>query len=275
MCKVQGVKNACVLRLYEQFRHHTHQEVSFDNFGGVSYDDLSRAEKCFDLRVTVLALQPDGLCTVERRSERSSGTELFLNEYEGHFSLVTDPDAFTQSFLCTQCLRRFTRLYGSIVHQCIGSVEIRRKFVGGAWEPQPSVFERVRSLGLSAPDMVYPYRITYDIECLLSREQLPEGTNKVTYTNRHELLSVSVCSNVPGYDTPVCLIRSGTVQELVNDFVDRLETIACRVEDLLSERLGGVLHSLQALVRQRERRWSARVGFVVPRRVGRLSGQRL
>ena len=36
------------------------------------------------------------------------------------------------------------------------------------------------------------------------------------------------------------------------DFVDRVETIACRVEDLLSERLGDVLHSLRALVRQRE-----------------------
>ena len=70
----------------------------------------------------------------------------------------------------------------------------------------------------------------------------------MTYTSRHELLSVSICSNVPDYDTPVCLIRSGTTQELVNDFADRLETIACRVEDLLSERLGGVLHSLRALV---------------------------
>ena len=43
------------------------------------------------------------------------------------------------------------------------------------------------------------------------------------------------------------------MQELVNDFVDKLETITCRVEDLLSERLGGVLHSLRALVKQREK----------------------
>ena len=114
------------------------------------------------------------------------------------------------------------------------------------------MFEGMRSLGLAASDMVYPYRITYDIECLLSREQLPEGTDKVTYTSKHELLSVSVCFNVPGHDTPVCLIRSGTVQKLVNDFVDQLETISCRVEDLLSE-LGGVLLSLRALVRQREK----------------------
>ena len=115
------------------------------------------------------------------------------------------------------------------------------------------MFERVQSLRLAAPDVVYLYCITYDIECLLSRERLPEGTEKVTYTSRHKLLSVSVSSNVPGYDTPVCFIRSGTVQDLVNDFVNKLEAIACRVEDFLTERLGGVWHNLQTLVRQREK----------------------
>ena len=114
------------------------------------------------------------------------------------------------------------------------------------------MFERIRNLGLEVPNVLYPYRITYDIECLLSKEQLPEGTDKVTYTSRHELLSVSICSNVPGHDTPACLVRSVTVQELVNDFVDKLETIACCVEKLLSSRLDGALCSLWALVRQRK-----------------------
>ena len=114
------------------------------------------------------------------------------------------------------------------------------------------MFERIWNLGLEVPNVLYPYRITYDIECLLSKEQLPEGTDKVTYTSRHELLSVSICSNVPGHDTPACLVRSVTVQELVNDFVDKLETIACCVEKLLSSRLDGALCSLWALVRQRK-----------------------
>ena len=56
-----------MLRLSEQFRQHTRREVSVGDFGGLSYDDLVYAEKCFDLRVTVLALLPDVLCTVERR----------------------------------------------------------------------------------------------------------------------------------------------------------------------------------------------------------------
>ena len=55
-CKVQGVKNERMLRLYEQFGRHARQEVSDRDFSGVSYDDLVYAEKCFDLRVlTVLA----------------------------------------------------------------------------------------------------------------------------------------------------------------------------------------------------------------------------
>ena len=65
----------------------------------------------------------------------------------------------------------------------------------------------------------------------MSKEQQPEGTGKVTYTSRHELLSVSFCSNVSGYDTLVCLERIGTAQELVNNFVDKLEMIARRVEN--------------------------------------------
>ena len=42
------------------------------------------------------------------------------------------------------------------------------------------------------------------------------------------------------------------MQELVNDFVNKLEIIACCVEDLLSRRLDGVLRSLRSVVRHRE-----------------------
>ena len=71
---------------------------------------------------------------VERRSRRSSGTELFLNEYEEHFSLITDPDGFTQSFLGTWCLCRFTRLHSGKIYWCIGSIEKKRNLERGMWE---------------------------------------------------------------------------------------------------------------------------------------------
>ena len=130
--RVQGSGNGRVLRFYKQFRPHMRQEVSASDFGGASYNNLVYAEECFDLCVKVLALQPDEVCTVERSSERFSVTELFPNEYERHFSLLTDPDAFTQYFLCTRSLRCFTRLRDCNIHRCIGPVESRRRFVGTA-----------------------------------------------------------------------------------------------------------------------------------------------
>ena len=58
-CRIQEVKNRHMLRVYEQFRHHTRPEVSAGDFGGVSYNELVCAEGCFNLRVTILALQVD------------------------------------------------------------------------------------------------------------------------------------------------------------------------------------------------------------------------
>ena len=58
-CRIQKVENTRVLRLYKQFRRRTRQEVAAGDFGGVSYNDLVFAEECFELRVTVSALQPD------------------------------------------------------------------------------------------------------------------------------------------------------------------------------------------------------------------------
>ena len=57
-CRIQEVKNRHMLRLYE-FRHHTRPEVSAGDFGGASYNELVYAEGCFNLHVTILALQVD------------------------------------------------------------------------------------------------------------------------------------------------------------------------------------------------------------------------
>ena len=44
-------------------------EVSAKDFGGVSHDGLAVAEEYFNLYMTVIAFQLDGVCTVECRSK--------------------------------------------------------------------------------------------------------------------------------------------------------------------------------------------------------------
>ena len=49
----------------------------------------------------------------------------------------------------------------------------------------------------------FPYRAKFDFECYFKREtEHPRNTAKLKWEAEHISLSVSVCSNVPGYDAP-------------------------------------------------------------------------
>ena len=52
-----------MLCLCKQYRHHMCLEVSAKDFGGVSHDGLAVAEEYFNLYMTVIAFQLDGVCT--------------------------------------------------------------------------------------------------------------------------------------------------------------------------------------------------------------------
>ena len=55
---------------------------------------------------------------------------------------------------------------------------------------------------------------------------LYEWTREKHNTSKHVPLSVSICSNVPTFQKPVCFISDGDPQDLVNKMVDHLELIS-------------------------------------------------
>ena len=62
---------------------------------------------------------------------------------------------------------------------------------------------------------------------------VPEKRDKLEYSAEHQLLSISVASNVPGYEQPQCFVveeegREAALQS-VTAFVDHLERIAEQV----------------------------------------------
>ena len=68
---------------------------------------------------------------------------------------------------------------------------------------------------------------TYDFECYFKREtDHPRNTAMLTWEAEHIQLSVSVCSNVPGYDQPKCFVLSGNTGDMIKQFVDYLVKIS-------------------------------------------------
>jgi hypothetical protein len=117
-------------------------------------------------------------------------------------------------------------------------------FKGGEFERPDNIFYKLEReagivIGQQDPLRFYPFRITFDIESLLPKDSdcLPVNTETTTYENYHSLLSVSVCSNVPGFKRPRCFVRSSAgVSKCVADFVAYLHKIADKAGSIMENR---------------------------------------
>jgi G:T-mismatch repair DNA endonuclease (very short patch repair protein) len=197
-------------------------------FQGVDFSDLITMERVFDIRIIVLDYQSDASVLTRWISKRSADQKtMYLNINQHHFGWIKNFELLTKDFLCQTCGASFSRLHRKRIHRCLQDEDERRTFPGGNWQPPQTVFERVNEkFGTNIEKRLYPYRIVYDVECLLRRERLFASSAKVDIVNRHELLSVSVCSNVPGYENAKCLVREMDPQQLTDRFVDYITEIA-------------------------------------------------
>ena len=60
----------------------------------------------------------------------------------------------------------------------------------------------------------------------MDSEGVPEDTPQCSYEAVHRLMSISACSNVPGFTEPKCFVSHGDSRDVVGRFVDHLLLIA-------------------------------------------------
>ena len=159
---------------------------------------------------------------------------------ENHFCYIINVEQITHSFSCNKCSKIYKNYYRLNHHfkKCSG-VKIAQHYPGGYFQPTGHPLHKLlKHFTFEQIDekYIYPYRATFDIETFFEKDNLPvvkSSRGKTKFTARHKLLSVGVCSNIPGFVDPVCLISSGDSQELVNRFVTYLELIAHKAFTIL------------------------------------------
>ena len=92
----------------------------------------------------------------------------------------------------------------------------------------------------------YPYRATFDFECYFNDERLPTNTDHVEWIASHVPLSVSMASNVPGYEPAQCYITDGDSDKLVEEMMNNLIAISDAAYDSLLPSYVDVLADLDA-----------------------------
>jgi hypothetical protein len=244
------VKDVEVLAKTYYHQYLQYRQMASKDFQGVCLDDLMVLEQLFSLNVYVYDLQEmkagDIAARLVRRSPYSYQETMNLNLHEDHFRYVNDMEKYSHSFLCSKCDRLWKHVGMLHRHERTSTGDVIYKYPGGVYHTPQTVFDRLEDENIDVPaeNRYYPYRATYDIEVMLQPTD-KQRSEKLEWTSHHVLLSVSVCSNVPGYTVPMCYISKGDTRKTVESCLSYLTEVSEEAYRRLMPKCGDVFQQNQ------------------------------
>ena len=202
-------------------------------FVGVTLGDLLEVESKFKTNVVVYQLvqiaNGETVAELVRRSPAQYPDTMYLNLHETHYSYIRDIRMYCHSWRCRNCGESLWKSSWELHrHERTCDAGVNRVYKGGVYRPPPSIFQRLDDEGIVVDEALryYPYRATFDFECYFTGGNLPADTDHVQWMARHVPLSVSLASNVPGYEPALCFVTDGDSDKLVESMMTRLNTIS-------------------------------------------------
>ena len=227
-------------------------DTSVHDFAGVTLDDLHKVESKFETNVVVYQLveidNGKTMAELVRRSPAQYQETMYVNLHESHYSYIQDIGKYCHSYRCRKCGDSlWKRPWELHRHESTCEAGVNRIYKGGVYQPPSSIFQRLDDEGITVPEALrfYPFRATFDFECFFDRDNLPADTDHVEWIARHVPLSVSVASNVPGYEPAQCYITDGDSDKLVADMMRHLHTISDAAYESLLPLYADVLEELK------------------------------
>ena len=212
---------------------------SREGFEGVTLDELEEFCRIFSIGVKVYQSDRSHYTSLIWRPEVNYVDSMNLDCTEKHFSYITCLDTYSQSYRCMLCNKLWNNRFNYERHYNVCKDSIIHSYKRGPFRVKSNLFEVLALGNIHVPEYLrgYEFMISWDCEARLIRVQV--STDKTRYTFEHEVISISVCSNVPGFTEPLCIMRLGelTTYDLVYSFVNRLEEISNEAATIMRTRL--------------------------------------
>ena len=161
---------------------------------------------------------------------------MHVNLHETHYPLIHDIKAYSHSYKCSKCEHSLWKYPACLERpELTCEAGVRHVYNGGVYHTTPSVFQQLDDEGITVVDTLrfYPYRATFDFECVFDGENLPADSDRVQWIARRVPLSVILASNVPGHETPHCYVTDGDSDKLVSSMMSDLGAISNAAFDML------------------------------------------
>ena len=227
-----------------QFAKDKHMDVydRFD-FPGLPLHQMAYFEICFAINVNVFQLRDDAIALTVYKSRCHYKDTMHVNLYEHHLSYINNLPAYTKKYQCGSCDRHFKDLSHMKRHQLKCTGQTVYNFKGGFYSNPKTVFDKLEEQGIHVTDPLFKWFIVYDFEAMLVPIQ-ESNSEKLTWTQKHQPISVSICSNVPDFKTPHCIVECD-LELLVRKMVDYMTRIGHKTYDLAKEKFKDAFDQLE------------------------------
>ena len=247
-CECISKLEPVVQKLFKIFTSVKKLKTNSSAFEGVDLKDLPEIESIFKIQITVFTIKINRKATIIYQSFKSFPQRLNLCAVNKHFCYIRDLTTFTHCYQCHLCSTSFS-IKSRLCKHMKGCSKRQSKLIykGDNFFPPLNVFEQIeKETGISIPleERFYPYFATYDIESFLAPTN-HSNTFKLSFISEHTLMSISVCSNIPNYTEPVCMVSTGCVESLVEEFVLYLEHLSDVSKQLCCKKFEEIFYGLE------------------------------
>ena len=195
-------------------------------FKGVTLDDISQLEDCFNVKIKIFNMNPNGAVNLIFDSINENKDVMYLNISDSHLSYITDLKKFIKKYECEKCSKMFRNEWNLKRHYASCYERTKYIFPGGFHKNDQTIFEKLEYLDIFVPSnqRFYQKFSVWDMEAILLKLD-QSVTEKLHWIPRHEPISVSIASNVDGYNNPKCFVDSSS-KNLITKMMEYLNQIS-------------------------------------------------
>ena len=196
------------------------------NFNGVSLDDICHLEECFNIKIKIFNMNPNGAVNLIYDSDNDNNDVIYLNIFDNHLSYITDLRKFIKKYEYEKCSKMFRNEWNLKRHYGTCYERTKHKFPGGFHKNDQTIFEKLEYLDIFVPlnQRFYHNFSVWDMEAILLKLD-QNVTETLHWISRHEPISVSIASNIEGYNNPKCFVDLSS-KNLITKMMDYLNEIS-------------------------------------------------
>ena len=211
-------------------------------------------EDTFNISVDIYSLCEDRSVIPRYLSEGLYQDKMVLNLWDSHLSYVSNIPAYLKKYRCVSCERHFDKIFNWKRHQGSCANATQYEFPGGFHKRTPTIFDRLKDFDIvvDIEQQQYPWFTVYDFEALLSPvNEKDQPTAQLRWMRRHEPISVSVASNVDGYETAKCFVNPDS-KLLIKEMMKYMASIADRVRINAESKWSSAISDVEDLIEKYE-----------------------